>query len=386
MDKTQLLALAQKYMEGTASEEEMQQLHDWYDQANDDEIEMVFSNRRETQHDMSRRLYAGLQEKMQGRGRVRRMKILRWAAAASVAALLLTAAAYLFTNNETPQQPTIVQTPGQPQTINDVLPGGDKARLVLANGKVIILDSLQDGAISNDAGLAIRKEKGQVIYDASRVQTGNKIAHNTIITPRGGQYQVVLPDGSKVWLNAASSLRFPTAFIDKERKVEITGEAYFEVAKNKSKPFIVDVNGRSSVEVLGTHFNIMAYDDEKDIRTTLLEGKVKIGTTVLQPGQQAVIANDIKVHDNINIDAVMAWKNGLFSFSSTDIQTIMRQISRWYNVDISYEGNIGARFFTGEISRNMNVSPVLKILETAGVHFRLEGGPKPGDIKLVVLP
>lgn len=396
MDKTQLLALAQKYLEGTATGEEMAQLHAWYDAADDEEIEMVFLHRQETQEAMSRRLFAGIQEKMKRNTRVRRIKLMRWVAAAAVTGLMFAAAWYFFVNKSTTSPSIITHKPVTPNIIEDVLPGGDRARLVLGDGRVILLDSLQDGAIPNDAGLRIRKENGQLIYDASGIPAGNAISHNTIITPRGGQYQVVLPDGSKVWLNAASSLQFPTAFIGDRREVAITGEAYFEVAKDKIRKFIVDVDGRSSVEVLGTHFNIMAYNDENEIRTTLLEGKVRIGaakgsdpadkTFILRPGQQAVIKQDVQVHDKVNTDAVMAWKNGFFYFSSTDIQTIMRHVSRWYNVDIAYEGAIGPRYFTGEIPRNMNVSHVLKILETADVHFRLESGVKPGDIRLVVLP
>jgi Fe2+-dicitrate sensor, membrane component len=396
MNKTQLLALAQKYLEGTATEEEKAQLHAWYDAADDEEIEMVFLHQQETQDAMSRRLFAGIQEKMQRNTRIRRIKTIRWVAAAAIAGLMLTAAGYFFANKSTTSPTIITNTPVPLKKIEDVLPGGDRARLVLADGRVILLDSLDDGVIPNDAGLRIRKENGQLIYDASGIPPDHSILHNTIITPRGGQYQVVLPDGSKVWLNAASSLHFPTAFTGDRREVAITGEAYFEVAKDKVKKFVVDVDGRSSIEVLGTHFNVMAYTDENDIRTTLLEGKVKIGaakgndaankTIILQPGQQAVINQDIQVHDKINTDAVMAWKNGYFYFSNTEIQTIMRHVARWYNVDIAYEGTIGPRYFTGEIPRNMNVSHVLKILETADVHFRLESGAQPGNIKLVVLP
>jgi transmembrane sensor len=344
MDKTQLLALAQKYMEGIATEEEIQRLHEWYDKANDDDIEMVFTNRQESQQAMGNRLYTGIQEKMKDRGRVRRLKVMRYAVAASVAALLLITTTYLFTDKKPAQQATLAPSTQSPQKITDVLPGGDKAKLLLANGHVIILDSLQDGAINNEAGIAIRKEEGRVVCNASNAQTGQAITYNTIITPRGGQYQVVLPDGSKVWLNAASSLRFPIAFVNGERNVSITGEAYFEVAKNKSQPFIVDVNGRSSVEVLGTHFNIMAYDDEEDTRTTLLEGSVVVKSEV--GGQKSE-----------------------YTGPTSDFRPPTPVLLK-----------------PGEMARTMNVSAVLKILETAGVHFRLESGSTPDNTKLVVLP
>ena len=211
-------------------------------------------------------------------------------------------------------------------------------------------------------------------------------------TPAGGQYQVTLPDGTKVWLNAASSITYPTAFVDKERPVKISGEVYFEVAKDKEKPFIVDVDGKSSVRVLGTSFNINSYGDESTIKTTLLEGSVKVMRTattavstdsvILKPGQQALVAlpavaassdRQLKVTSDVNIEQTLAWKNGLFNFNGSDLHAVMRQLERWYGIKVEYEGSIPDTKFSGEIYRNVNLSDVLEALQRMGVKFRLHG-------------
>ena len=266
---------------------------------------------------------------------------------------------------------------------NDIAPGGNKAILTLADGTQIILDSAANGNLTNQGNTKIIKLDGKLAYSS----TGNssEILYNTISTPKGGQYQLILEDGSKVWLNAASSLKFPSAFVGKQRNVELTGEAYFEVAKNAAMPFNVLVNNMN-VQVLGTHFNVMAYSEESEIKTTLLEGSVKVtngsALGLLKPGKQAVVDNSgsIKIAD-ADIETDMAWKNGLFLFDNINIKTIMRQLSRWYDADISYEGNITNKNFTAQISRNTNLSAVLKKLELTGeIHFKIEGK------KVLVIP
>ena len=206
-----------------------------------------------------------------------------------------------------------------------------------------------------------------------------KLSFNTITTPRGGQYQVVLPDGSMVLLNAGSSLTYPTLFTGAERKVELTGEAYFEVAHNPAMPFRVCSKGQV-VEVLGTHFNINAYDDEPGIKTTLLQGKVKVTATVkkqtliLQPGEQAFLGISAFNEHDVDVDQAVAWKNGLFMFDGDDIQQVMRSISRWYDVDVTYKGAAPADLFSGSVSKFSNVSEVLNTLQATGkVHFSIEG-------------
>ncbi|HUP12613.1 MAG TPA: FecR domain-containing protein, partial [Niastella sp.] len=271
--------------------------------------------------------------------------------------------------------------------LKDFSPGGDRAMLRLADGSTIILDSAHNGTLGQEGNTRILKlNNGELAYNSISKQAG-EILYNTITTPRGGQYQVTLSDGTKVWLNAASSLHFPTVFSGKERRVEITGEAYFEVAHNAAMPFIVK-NGEAEVRVLGTHFNVNAYNDESSVKVSLLEGKVNVmqlntqRSQMLAPGQQASLSTGsaIKVKTDVDMDAVMAWKNGLFDFSSADIKTIMRQVGRWYDIDVSYEGNIPEREFSGKISRNTNASNVLKILEQSNIHFRIE------NKKIVVLP
>jgi len=205
------------------------------------------------------------------------------------------------------------------------------------------------------------------------------VAFNTISTPVGGQYTVVLPDGSKVWLNAASSLKFPTAFTGTERRVELTGEGYFEVAKNKHMPFKVNFN-REEVEVLGTHFNISAYPDEAVTRTTLLEGSVRISKNnikkILVPGQQAISSMQTGGFNiaEVNTDEAIAWKNGLFLFHNENIRSIMKKIARWYNVDVNYQGSFTNQEYGGRISQSKNLSEILKNLELTGtIHFKIEG-------------
>jgi ferric-dicitrate binding protein FerR (iron transport regulator) len=202
---------------------------------------------------------------------------------------------------------------------------------------------------------------------------------NTLTTPRGGQYEVMLPDGTKVWLNSASSLTYPVTFAGKERRVELTGEAYFEVAKNTSSPFFVKTSGQT-VKVLGTHFNINSYEDEKCVKTTLLEGSVVITSdgnkqaVNLKPGQQSVNkAASFDVINEADIDEAVAWKNGKFLFRNTDLQTVMRQLSRWYDVDVEYQGTIAERHYRGRISRNVPVSQVFEILKTSGINFIING-------------
>jgi len=291
---------------------------------------------------------------------------------------------------------------------NDIFPGKNKAILTLAGGSTIVLDSAQNGTLAKEAGISIEKRAdGKLAYSSSH-EKPLAIQFNTLTIPRGGQYFLELADGSKVWLNAASSLRYPVSFIGKERKVQLKGEAYFEIAKLTDQegalPFIVDVLSSSDgkpaaqIAVLGTHFNVNAYDDEAAIRTTLLEGSVKVSTKpiaeangseqcesiTLSPGQEALISNAstnaasdvkqrIKVVNDVDTEEVVSWKNGVTSFANANIKSIMRKISRWYNVDVVYEGNIPDRTFMGGIPRNSALSEVLKVLELSNIHFKVEG-------------
>ncbi|MDP9082083.1 MAG: FecR domain-containing protein [Bacteroidota bacterium] len=260
---------------------------------------------------------------------------------------------------------------------NDINAGGQKATLTLANGTKILLDDAKNGTLSNQGSTKVIKTTGKLAYNANN---SDLIANvfNEVSTPRGGHYQVVLPDGSQVWLNAASSIRFPTAFTGKERKVEITGEAYFEVAKNKTLPFIVKVNS-SEVRVFGTHFNVMAYTDEAAVKTTLLEGSVQFSngssSCMLKPGEQSELnrSGQVKVVSGVDVDNVIAWKNNVFEFENADIEVVMRQLSRWYDVDVVYNKKVNDHFFA-EIPTTAKLSEVLRALELTGkVNFDIQG-------------
>jgi ferric-dicitrate binding protein FerR (iron transport regulator) len=269
---------------------------------------------------------------------------------------------------------------------NDVPPGGNKATLTLANGSIIMLDSTTNGMLTSQGNTKIIKlASGRLAYEATGHNKHAEVLYNVVSTPRGGQYQVMLPDGSLVWLNAASSLRFPTAFSGRERIVELKGEAYFEITKNAATFFKVVVNNME-VAVLGTQFNINAYTDEVTVKTTLVEGAVKISagseSSVLRPGQQVQLNTDgtITVMGNVNVEEEIAWKDGMFHFRSTDIHTIMRQISRWYDVTVSYEGEVPQRWITGEAPRTISLATLLRVLELNDVRFRIEGR------KIIVMP
>ena len=299
--------------------------------------------------------------------------------AASVLVVVALGVSYLLITRK--ENKEITRNLSQTILKNDIAPGGNKAILTLANGSTIVLDSAQNGTISQQGNAKVVKlDNGKLIYEKDENANDVAVQYNTITTPRGGQYQLVLADGSKVWLNAASSITFPTAFSGPKREVQITGEAYFEVAHNAKMPFHVKVN-HVDVAVLGTHFNINAYNDEGVIKTTLLEGSVKVSdenkSAMIVPGEQALVTDKtdkIDIKKNIDLDEVVAWKNGKFMFQDADIQTIMRQLERWYNITVSYEQNISNEEFEGVISRNVNISQILGMLEKTGaVKFEIDG-------------
>ena len=300
----------------------------------------------------------------------------RWVAAASITSLVA-GAAWLAWNaaNDQPIENIVAQ---EKRFQNDVQPGTYKARLTLADGTTIVLDSAAAGELARQGNTRVMNKDGQLVYDV-KAGGGGEILYNTLHTARGEMYTTVLADGSKVWLNAASSIKFPVAFTGSERRVEITGEAYFEIAHNPSKPFKV-IKGDVEVAVLGTHFNVNAYDDEAKIKVTLLEGSVKVSTTkqlnnstTLIPGQQALINLSTIQLVNPDLEHVMAWKNGRFVFKSMDIKSLMKELERWYDIEVSYE-NMPATGFNARITRNTPLSSILKALELTGeVRFRIEG-------------
>ncbi|MEO6683355.1 MAG: FecR family protein [Ginsengibacter sp.] len=301
-------------------------------------------------------------------------KFISYAAAVVILGVLSIGMYYFF--NKTGKNPTVKNIPA-PIKDHQILPGGNKAFLTLSNGTIINLTDSQNGTLANQGNTKISNSNGMISYSITK-NNPSTMLFNIISTPKGGQYKLLLADGTKVWLNAASSLRYPISFNGKKREVELTGEAYFEVAADKSKPFTV-TSKNIEVQVLGTHFNINAYENEGLSRTTLLEGSVRINVSnnsqLLKPGQQARVSssNEINVINNVETDEVIAWKNENFQFIKADIQSVMRQIERWYDVDVEYNGNISTHF-GGSISRNVSLNQVLNILQqTQKVRFEMEG-------------
>ena len=314
-----------------------------------------------------------------GTGKLKTLRNWGWAAAAMV---IVVGAVWLFSNqqkaNDTPQ---VAITPA------DIQPGKEGAVLTLADGSKVVLDSLGNGLISTQSGTKVVLKDGVVAYEP--LQKDAAIAYNSIATPKGRQFSILLPDGSRAWLNAESTLRYPTAFPGNERRVEVTGEVYFEVAHNAQKPFRVNIGSGTEVEVLGTSFNVNAYANENAINTTLLEGKVRMkaegkGELLLRPGQQARLqrnaAAGIALETEVDTDKVMAWKNGLFNFDGLGVAEVMRQLERWYDIEVVYEKEVPDIIFGGKLRKDVSLSGVLKSLQESEVHFRMEGR------RLIVLP
>ncbi len=311
-----------------------------------------------------------------------------WFKYAAAILIMLGFATYLWINNGNNKE--LVTKAGNNSLQTDV---GKKAVLTLADGSKIVLDNTTNGNLAQQGNTQVVKlSDGKVVYNLQG-KGGKDVMWNTMSTPVGGQYQVALPDGTTVWLNAASSITFPTAFMGSSRLVKITGEVYFEIAKDKELPFIVNVDDRSTIQVLGTSFNINSYSDEGFIKTTLLEGSVKVisavtqqqkrpngsvdhpytQSVILKPGQQATIDSSISVTSNADVAQALAWKNGLFNFNGSDLRSVMRQLERWYGIKVQYEEPVPNDIFKGEMYRTANLADVLDMLHEMGVKFRIEG-------------
>lgn len=313
--------------------------------------------------------------------RVRFLKKWGWAAAIL---LLLGAGAYFYTASNKPEADFVK---GKEAVAPSILPGSKKALLTLSDGTTITLDSAANGAIAQQGNSSIVKTTNdEIIYDARGLSKG-EVMMNTMSTPRGGQYHLTLPDGTTVWLNTASSVTFPAAFTGNNRKVKVTGEVYMEVAKNARMPFVVDVDGKATVEVLGTSFNINSYTGEEAIATTLIEGKVKVATAVaassnrqpgayavtLHSGQQALQQNGgTTINSQANLEQVLAWKNGIFSFTGKSFQSNMKEVERWYDIQVKYEGAIPQRKLSGEMDRGVQLTDLIRFLRSFGLHVELK--------------
>ena len=375
MDIEKISNLLEKFVAGTATPSEENELHAWYRQLNlikKDNVPILEESekellKRKMLHDMLKQIGS------QSSGKVipfyKKKEFIRKIAVAAV--FLIVATSILFIYNPRKQSHVAI---AQNILKEDIAPGHNGAILHLSNGKTIALDSTGDGVIAQQGGIKIVKKDGKLSY----IGKSDKVVYNDIVTARGQQWELELPDGTKVWLNAASSIHYPLSFKGKERLVKITGEAYFEVVHNSDQPFKVQV-GNVQIEDIGTTFNVNAYSDEPLTKTTLVDGSVKVSTgnntKLLTPGEQAITQenNSIQVKKNVNVEEVISWKNGQIKFENEDLQTIMRQISRWYDVDITYQDNIPNKIFNGGISRKSNLSELLKILEFEGVHFTQKG-------------
>ena len=387
MSTMEVQLLLEKYKHGQISQEELQRLkalvasNDYEPEIKADILSALYEQAPDSgwqQEDEAAVLQHILQSapiKPQGR-----ISILQYAAAAAALAGVLFFAGSRYFKSPSPA-PIAANAPAP------LAPGSNKAMLVLADGKTIPLDSANIGALAKQGNTSIMNTQEGLAYKAEGAAA--EVVYNTVVTPRGGQYQLTLADGSKVWLNAASSIRFPTAFIGKERLVEITGEGYFQVAANAQQPFRVKVKGTPDMEVnvLGTSFNIMAYPDEQTITTTLEDGAVQLvhdnSKSLLKPGFGGSLStgdNDFVI-EKADMEQTLAWKEGKFRFRNTSIQTIMRQMARWYNIDVTYEGDLSDVRLTGIISRRENASSLFKILSTTKrVHFDIN------DNRIVVRP
>ncbi|SEW17067.1 FecR family protein [Chitinophaga sp. YR573] len=374
MSEPVLQDLMRRYFNGTATPEEEEALMQWLsDSKNEAAVKAVMDDVWKDSTDAPK-IYTEEQSR-QLLQNILSVKVIHtnrtiwWSAAAAVLLLILAGGWWLRTDRKQP----IAQ-----KDTKDIGPGGNKATLTLANGSVIVLEDAKNGALSKQGTVTVIKLKsGQLAYNNAKGNSNEPAALNTLATPRGGQYQVTLPDGTTVWLNSASSITFPTAFTGKNREIVLKGEAYFEVAANVKQPFMVKVN-KMEVQVLGTSFNLMAYSDEQTVKTTLVDGAVKVvqesKDVILKPGQQAQTDNngDIKIV-KADLDATIAWKNGLFTFNDATIEDVMRQLGRWYDMEIVYPEGIPQDHFRGEMFRNENMSSILKILEASGVNFSIQG-------------
>lgn len=380
-NKKEFLRLVDAYLAGKANVKQSATVEQYFDlfSTQPDILETLDKKAIREIHD---RLKAGIDLRIKSKERPG--FILNWKYTSVAAAVLFICSIGIYFYRSDQQQ--VKPFSKNATVLPDVAPGGNKAVLTLANGSKISLTDARAGIIANQFGVSIHKTKnGELVY--THPEAVNQLVYNSIETPKGGQYRLTLPDGTKVWLNAASSLRYPLTFPGNERKVELTGEAYFEVAKNKAKPFKVFTD-RQVVEVLGTHFDINAYADEAATRTSLLEGSVKVSSLKsgneikIRPGQQAIVSLNISVK-NIDVDEAVAWKNGYFMFDEEPLESILRKISRWYDVDIQYSDDSFNKkiYLNGTLSKYSNVSKVLKKLELTGaVHFKIE------ERKIIVLP
>lgn len=382
MTREEFISLYEKCMAGKCTDAEKELLN-----AYQDDMELLDNNWDDdtsSETEIRNEIFQRLQD---SRGinvsRANRPGSWRWLRVAASLVLVATAACFLWSNpfagnhasSSLAKSDTIKSTPHE----------ATKTYLTLQNGTRVILSEANAGKLTEEMGITVSKAKdGLLVYtintpDVNAGGTDTTTVFNTITTPRGEQYQLILQDGTKVWLNAATSLKFPVAFKGRQRTVELSGEAYFEVARNKKKPFLVSAHG-TTVQVLGTHFNVNAYKDDSGVITTLLEGSVRVArgksNTLIAPGQQALAAENQTniIVKSADIEETMAWKNGFFTFHNTPITEIMKTLARWYDIEVEYQGKVSDKQFGGTIARNMDVTEILNNMQLTGaIHYKIQG-------------
>ncbi|PWS28598.1 hypothetical protein DHW03_01740 [Pedobacter yonginense] len=363
MTKTEYRSLYEKYLNGNCTAEELEALQNYTD-------DFTLAEPEEISPEKAEQLYSKLRLAIQDQEQIK-TRPLYWKLSIAASLILILFVGLMYAFHDTKQAPA----PSLSKAVKTIVPGSNKAVLTLGDGRTIILNNAGTGEIATENGTQVRKDADGLLSYQVGETVSEALVYNTVSIPRGGQYSLILPDGSKVWLNAETKLRFPNRFVGDKREVELDGEGYFEIAKNKQKPFFVKANG-VSVKVLGTHFNVMAYKDEPLVRTTLVEGSVMLtaaGQSVyLIPGQQGLFSkNGLRV-SNADIEGDLAWKNGYFVFNEESLATIMHKISRWYNVDIEMLTN-NKLTYTGSVSKFKNIDEVLKVLSLTGtVKFKIE--------------
>jgi ferric-dicitrate binding protein FerR (iron transport regulator) len=357
----------EKYLRGEASPEETALVNEWYDAFNDTTV--IVNDSTTTKEETDQRMRSVLSRlAMQDAPVAKVYPMKRWVAAASIALLVAAGAIYLINRKAVKPAPVMARQSSLP-----VIPGSNKAMLILDDGSAVTLDETATQQVLRQQGTDINVQQQSLVYNNAGTPASAEVAYNTLKTPRGGQFELVLPDGTKVWLNAASSLKYPVAFNGKDRKVILSGEAYFEVAQNQQQPFIVQLP-RMQVQVLGTHFNVTAYADEMNVRTTLLQGAVKVNNEknnqLLKPGQQAVLADDATdfIVKETDVSSAIAWKEGKFHFAGEEISVTLRQIARWYDLNLRYENGEPKGHLSAELPRTTSLENVLKMLDGSGIH------------------
>lgn len=384
MTEREIQKLVVKFLKGTASAEEEAKLHKWYDKKGFDSEEIIIDTDGESKQDVKERLFNAISAKKENTEKVQLVKnrrTMRLSYAAAILIFLLSGTYFIFINNRSNEPIHYTQL-----MKNDVGPAGENAILEFDDGKLVDLDSTKIHDSLNSYGVALTKDPDGMLSLSIKPGTkGLKNRNNTIRTPKGGHFHLILSDGTKVWLNASTLIRFPSSFTDAQREIYLEGEAYFEVAKvqnfeNKNIPFIIKTQ-QQQITVLGTNFNVSSYPNDENERTTLSEGSVKVSPRgsdqfmLLKPGEQSLVQDNIVTKQLADLESTLAWKDGDFIFNHENLFDIMKKIERWYDVEVVFNEDVNKnRTFSGAVSRSRNLSDVLELLKMTGkVNFKIEG-------------